>query len=185
MARSLGVHRGGLSTPGKTALPGPSQVRFPGCWRALCSLVFNDLSQFEPSRRGASLRRTLEVISLGLFLVGLELATGTPSLTVVRLREALAHPLGSDAAEGVAWRSLAGIGLVAGAIILAWPDGRRSLPPEGDTGSRRLPDVWGSNQESAAQPEATHPRTGARQGRLREALRRLWLDRPQLFALTT
>ena len=119
MARSLGVHRGGLSTPGKTALPGPSQVRFLGCWRALCSLVFNDLSHFEPSRRGASLRRTLEVISLGLFLVGLELATGTPSLTVVRLREALAHPLGSDAAEGVAWRSLAGIGLVAGAIILA------------------------------------------------------------------
>jgi hypothetical protein len=65
------------------------------------------------------LRRTLEVLSLGLFLLGLELATGTPSLTITRLRETLAHPLGSDEADGVPWRSLAGIGLIGFGIVLA------------------------------------------------------------------
>jgi len=65
------------------------------------------------------LRRTLEVISLGLFLVGLELATGTPSLTITRLQETLAYPLGSDGGEGVEWGALAGIGLILMAVVLA------------------------------------------------------------------
>jgi hypothetical protein len=65
------------------------------------------------------LRRTLEVISLGLFLLGLELTTGTPSLTVIRLRETLAHPFGSDSTDGVPWWPLVGIGLLVCAVALA------------------------------------------------------------------
>jgi len=64
------------------------------------------------------LRRTLELISLGLFLLGLELAAGTLSLTTTRLRETLAFRVGSTGPEGVPWTSLAGIGLTAVAVVL-------------------------------------------------------------------
>ena len=65
------------------------------------------------------MRRTLEVISLGLFLVGLELATGTLSLTITRLRETLAYPLGSNGGERIEWGALAGIGLILMVVVLA------------------------------------------------------------------
>jgi hypothetical protein len=65
------------------------------------------------------LRRTLEVISLALFLLGLELATGTPSLTIARLQETIAYPLGSDGAESVEWRVLGGLVVMVVALILA------------------------------------------------------------------
>ena len=65
------------------------------------------------------MRRTLEVISLGIFLLGLELATGTPSLTIARLQETVAYPLGSDPGENVEWAALGGLILIGFAVILA------------------------------------------------------------------
>ena len=65
------------------------------------------------------MRRILEVISLVLFLAGLELAVGTLSLTITRLREIFTHPLGPDASDGVPWRSLVGIGVTALAVVMA------------------------------------------------------------------
>ena len=63
--------------------------------------------------------RTLEVISLALFLLGLELATGTPSLTIARLQETIAYPIGSDGSESVEWRILGGLMLIVVAVMLA------------------------------------------------------------------
>jgi hypothetical protein len=65
------------------------------------------------------LRRTLEVISLALFLLGLERATGTPSSTIARLQETIAYPIGSDGAESVEWRILGGLVLIVVAFVLA------------------------------------------------------------------
>ena len=62
------------------------------------------------------MRRILEVISAGLFLAGLELAVGTLSLTITRLRESFTNTLESD---GVPWRFAAGIGLMVLAVVLA------------------------------------------------------------------
>jgi hypothetical protein len=65
------------------------------------------------------LRRIPEILSLGLFLLGLELATGTLSLTVTRLRAALLNPTGSAASGEVEWRSVVGVGLIVLAVALA------------------------------------------------------------------
>ena len=65
------------------------------------------------------MRRIFEVISAGLFLAGLELAVGTLSLTITRLRESFTNTLGSDGADGVPWRFAAGIGLMVLAVVLA------------------------------------------------------------------
>lgn len=65
------------------------------------------------------MRRILEVISAGLFLAGLELAVGTLSLTVIRFSETFTNTFGSDEADGVPWRFLAGIGLMVLAVTLA------------------------------------------------------------------
>ena len=65
------------------------------------------------------MRRILEVISAGLFLAGLELAVGTLSLTITRLRETFTNTLESDGADGVPWRFAAGIGLMVLAVVLA------------------------------------------------------------------
>ena len=65
------------------------------------------------------MRHILEVISAGIFLAGLELAVGTLSLTITRLRETFTNTLASDGADGGQWRFVAGIGLMVLAVVLA------------------------------------------------------------------
>ena len=99
------------------------------------------------------MRRTLEVISLGLCLLGLELATGTPSLTITRLRETFADPFGSVGEDGVQWTSLAGIGLMVLAVLVA-----------GVTLAVRY-------RQGAIQDHVRYPECGARTKRVRRTAR--------------
>ena len=65
------------------------------------------------------MRRILEVISLVLFLAGLELAAGTLSVTTTLLRETFTTTFGPDGPDEIPWRFLAGIALMVLAVVSA------------------------------------------------------------------
>jgi hypothetical protein len=130
------------------------------------------------------LRRTLEVISLAMVLLGLELATGTPSLTIARLQETIAYPLGSDGAESVEWRVLGGLVVIVVALMLAVLTGPRSSPHEGSSESCRMPQVWRRDQAGPTQRLATNARWSGGKAPWSQALWGLRLAGRQLQALT-